>query len=341
MPVATYGAVKGLRAEELEALGAQMLLANAFHIAERPGVAVVESVGGLHRFMGWSGPLATDSGGYQVLSLADRRTVDDQGVTFQSPVDGRQRRLTPEDVIDLQARLGVDIAMVLDECVASQISRDTAQRACRRTQKWAERSRLRSARLGLSTFGIVQGSVYVDLRQRHAAELVALEFDGYAIGGLSVGEPKTATWDTLQATTKVLPGDKPRYLMGMGTPQDLVEAVGHGVDLFDCVIPTRHARNGVAFVGGGRINITNAVHTTEDGPLDSSCACPTCRRYPRAYLCHLKRRGEMLASVLLTLHNLHHYLDTMRRIRHAIAAGTYADLRSCVALSAQQGTVPG
>lgn len=335
MPVGTYGAVKGLRAQDLEAMGFQLLLANAYHLAERPGVEVVEAVGGLHRFMGWERALLTDSGGYQVFSLAERCEVDDDGVTFRSPLDGAVRRLTPEGVVELQARLGSDVAMVLDECIASPARRKAAEAAVRRTESWARRSRAVAHLLPGGLFAIVQGSVHADLRRSHAAELAAMGFDGYAVGGLSVGEEKELTWQMLEAAAEGLPADRPRYLMGMGTPADLVEAVARGVDLFDCVLPTRNARNGLAFTGAGPVNLKNRRYARDPRPLDPDCDCPTCRRYGRAYLRHLKLRNEMLGAILLTWHNLHHYLDTMRRIRQAIASAGLAALRAAAADAAR------
>ncbi len=328
MPVGTYGAVKGMPAEQLESLGVQIVLANAYHLWERPGAEIIREVGGLHRFMGWTAPILTDSGGYQVMSLADRRSIDDDGVTFRSPLDGQYRRLTPELVVEIQALLGVDVAMVLDECIASPSEHTEAARAVRRSQLWAERSRPLASQLPGGLFGIVQGSVYAELREAHAHALVALEFDGYAIGGLAVGESKPQTWTALSAATSVLPTERPRYVMGMGTPDDLVEAVAHGVDLFDCVMPTRHARNGVAFTSDGTVTVRHARHANAEEPLDAACRCPTCERYSRAYLRHLKLRGEMLGGVLMTIHNLWHYLDTMRRIRHAIASDAFAEMRA-------------
>ncbi len=328
MPVGTYGAVKGIPAQQLERLGVQIVLANAYHLWERPGAQIIREVGGLHRFMGWDAPILTDSGGYQVMSLADRRSIDDDGVTFRSPLDGQYRRLTPELVVEIQAMLGVDVAMVLDECIASPAEYPDAARAVRRSQMWAERSRRRAGELSGGLFGIVQGSVYPELREEHALQLAALEFDGYGIGGLAVGESKAQTWTALGAATSVLPVDRPRYVMGMGTPQDLVEAVAFGVDLFDCVMPTRHARNGVAFTNDGVVTVRHARHANDDGPLDAACKCTTCERYSRAYLRHLKLRGEMLGGVLMTIHNLWHYLDTMRRIRHAIGSGAFAEMRA-------------
>lgn len=331
MPVGTYGAVKGMRPEDLEEIGAQIILSNAYHLDERPGSQEIAALGGVQKFMGWEGPVLTDSGGYQVFSLSDRCDVDDDGVTFQSTLDGSMRRLTPESVVDIQARLGSDIAMVLDECVASPADRDTAEAAVRRTQLWAERSRALASRLPGGLFGIVQGSVYPDLRAGHAQQLRELDFDGYAVGGLAVGEDKQATWTALDAAAGELPADKPRYVMGMGTPLDLIEGVARGIDLFDCVMPTRHARNGTAFTRTGRVSIKNSEHAGDERPLDADCACPTCRRYSRAYLRAMKLRGEMAAGILLTWHNLFHYLDTMRAIRHAIASARFAEFRRAAA----------
>lgn len=327
MPVGTYGVVKGLRSEDLEELGAQIVLSNVYHLAERPGAAEIQALGGLHQFMGWNGPILTDSGGYQVFSLSDRCEVDDDGVTFQSTLDGSHQRLTPELVVDIQAQLGSDIAMVLDQCVAGPATRAIAEAAVRRTQAWAERSREIASRLPGGLFGIVQGSIYSDLRASHAEQLTGLDFDGYAVGGLAVGEKKDVTWTVLGASTASLPEDKPRYVMGMGTPSDLVEGVARGVDLFDCVMPTRHARNGMAFTSEGRISIKNQQYAAADEPLDPACSCPTCRRYSRAYLRLLMVRGEMTGGILLTWHNLFHYLDTMRSIRHAIASASFAEFR--------------
>jgi len=333
MPVGTYGAVKGMRAEDLEELGAEIILGNAYHLSERPGAALIAALGGVQKFMGWNKPVLTDSGGYQVFSLADRCQIDDDGVTFQSTLDGSYRRFTPESVVDIQAQLGSDIAMVLDECVASPASRSVAAAAVRRTQNWAVRSRAVADRLPGGLFGIVQGSVYADLRAAHAEQLTALDFDGYAIGGLAVGEEKGATWAALEVAAANLPEDKPRYAMGMGTPQDLLEGVARGVDMFDCVMPTRHARNGMAFTSQGRISIKNRIYAADQRPLDPECRCPTCRRYSRAYLRHLRVRGEMTASVLLTWHNLFYYLDRMRCIRHAIAAEKFEEFRRQAAVS--------
>jgi queuine tRNA-ribosyltransferase len=337
MAVGTYGSVKGLRAEDLESLGAQIILSNAYHLWERPGVEIIAGLGGLHEFMGWERPILTDSGGYQVMSLADRRTIDEDGVTFRSPLDGQYRRLDPPTVIDIQAGLGVDLAMVLDECVASPAEFDVAERAVERSMRWAEQSRPLASRLRGGLLGIVQGSVFPDLRAAHARRLVDLDFDGYAIGGLAVGESKEQTWEAIEAAVPELPPDRLRYVMGMGYPSDLVEAVARGVDLFDCVIPTRHARNGMAFTREGTLVIRHTRYATDPAPLDPDCGCPTCARYSRAYLRHLRLRGEMLGGVLMTQHNLWHYLDTMRRIRHAIASGSFAELRAKTAHAGSAG----
>lgn len=336
MPVGTYGAVKGMRAQDLQELGVQIVLGNAYHLAERPGAELVARLGGLHRFIGWSGPILTDSGGYQVFSLADRCEVDDGGVTFRSPLDGSRQRLTPETVVRIQAQLGSDIAMVLDECVASPAERGVAERAVRRSQAWAERSVALKDELPGGLFGIVQGSDHADLRHGHARALADLEFDGYAVGGLSVGEDKARTWRMLEAAIDGLPEERPHYVMGMGTPADLVEGVYRGADLFDCVIPTRHARNGTAFTAEGPINIRNARFADDDRPLDPACTCPTCERYGRAYLRHLATRGEMLGPILLTWHNLARYLDTMRTIRQAVESAALTDLRAALAGPAER-----
>jgi queuine tRNA-ribosyltransferase len=323
-----------MRADDLEALGAEIILSNAYHLSERPGAEQIAELGGVQAFMGWNRPVLTDSGGYQVFSLSDRCEVDDDGVTFRSTLDGSLRRFTPESVVEIQALLGSDVAMVLDECVASPADRSTAEAAVKRTQDWAERSRALADRLPGGLFGIVQGSIYPELRAAHAAQLTTLDFHGYAIGGLAVGEQKQATWSALEAATAELPEGRPRYIMGMGTPADLIEGVARGADLFDCVMPTRHARNGMAFTRTGRIAVKNREYADDRRPLDQHCGCPTCRRYSRAYIRHLKVRGEMTASILLTWHNLFHYLDTMQSIRHAIGSARFAEFRRAAAASA-------
>ena len=340
MPVGTRAAVKGVVLDRLRELGAEIVLANAYHLHVRPGDALIARAGGLHGFMGWNRPVLTDSGGYQVFSLASRRRVTDDGVVFQSHLDGRSLQLTPESVTDIQARLGSDIAMVFDECPSWPIAHDEARASMERTVRWAGRARRRFEDLGGGTadgvlrptpgqaqFGIVQGGTFKDLRDRSVAATLALGFDGYAIGGLSVGEPSDLMYDIVAHTAAQLPADKPRYLMGTGTPVDLLESVSRGVDLFDCVLPTRNARNGQLFTRQGTIAIKNARHAEDFSPVDPACGCPTCRQHSRAYLRHLFVSGEMTASTLNTLHNLHFYLDTMRAIRKAIEFGTFEELR--------------
>ncbi|HEX5760949.1 MAG TPA: tRNA guanosine(34) transglycosylase Tgt [Thermoanaerobaculia bacterium] len=319
MPVGTLGAVKGVLPQELEAAGAEILLANLYHLALRPGVDVVERLGGLHAFTGWSRPILTDSGGYQVFSLAGLRRVDADGVTFRSHLDGALLRFTPEGVVELQDHLGVDVAMVLDECPPWPIERELAEGAWRRTLEWARRARAAPRRGGAALFGIVQGSVFRELRERAAAELSALDFDGYAIGGVSVGEPAPERRAVVEWTAPRLPADRPRYLMGVGYPEDIRHAVAQGVDLFDCVLPARNARHGVLFTREGALKIGNARFRDDPRPPDPGCGCPCCARVSRAFLHHLARAGETTAAVLATLHNLRYYLDFMRDLRQAIA----------------------
>ncbi len=339
MPVGTRGAVKGVTHEQLRHAGAEILLANAYHLQLRPGDGLIGRAGGLHRFIGWDRPILTDSGGYQVFSLAARRRVTEEGVRFRSHLDGRELWLTPESVADAQARLGSDVAMVLDECSPYPVAPEDAADAMQRTLRWARRARARvevlrsgSAGVDMSTpgqavFGIVQGGVLPELRSASAAETVALGFDGYAIGGLSVGEPVEQMYAVVGATAPELPEDRPRYLMGAGMPDDLIECVARGVDLFDCVLPTRNARNGQLLTRLGRIVIKNARYAEDHRPPDSECACYTCRHFSRAYLRHLYVAGEMTAATLNTLHNLHFYLDTMRRIRDAIELGSFENFK--------------
>jgi len=341
MPVGTQGAVKGVTHRDLESLGAEILLSNTYHLYLRPGDDLIARRGGLHRFIGWSRPILTDSGGYQVFSLAARRTIDETGAHFQSHLDGSPHLLTPEKATDIQAQLGSDIAMVLDECVAHPSGAESVRRSMQRTLRWARRARdrflaIRSGEAadvvatnpGQAQFGIVQGGVYPDLREESARETVALGFDAYAIGGLSVGEPIDVMYDIVSRTTPCLPRDRPRYLMGAGTPEDIVEAVARGIDLFDCVLPTRNARNGQLFTSEGRINIKNARWAEDDRPPDPACRCYTCRTCSRAYLRHLFVAGEINAATLNTLHNLHFYLDTLRRIREAIAFGRFEKFKA-------------
>ncbi len=340
MAVGTQGAVKGLTHRDLEGAGSQILLSNTYHLYLRPGDDLIARRGGLHRFIGWPRPLLTDSGGYQVFSLADRCTIDEIGAHFRSHLDGSSHRLTPEKAADIQAQLGSDIAMVLDECLAYPATREAARTSMERTSRWAARARHRQVELrsepvegvtvtnaGQAQFGIVQGGVFPDLRRESAQRTVEVGFEGYAIGGLSVGEPNADMYDIVGQTTPYLPVERPRYLMGAGTPEDLIESIARGIDMFDCVLPTRNARNGQLFTRDGKINIKNAKYAEDERPLDPECQCYTCRSFSRAYLRHLYTTGEINASTLNTLHNLHFYLDTMEAVRDAIAFGRFESFR--------------
>jgi len=324
MPVGTQATVKGIRPEDLEELGAQMVLGNAYHLALRPGHERVKALGGLHRFMGWSGPLLTDSGGFQIYSLAELRSITDDGVSFRNHLDGSRLFLTPERGIEVQTALGADVIMALDECPPSTAPRAEIERAVRRTTAWLERCAAAHRRPDQALFGIVQGGLHEDLRRSHAAEVADFDLPGYAIGGLSVGEGTSEIHDAAGITAAVLPRERPRYLMGVGTPEDLIACVGHGVDLFDCVLPTRTGRTGRLYTGRGFINIKNARHADEDEPIDKDCDCPVCRRFSRAYLRHLYRSNEMLGPVLGTTHNLRFFLRLMERIRAALEAGKFS-----------------
>lgn len=324
MPVATQGTVKGVLPEQLVAMGAQVVLSNAYHLSLRPGVALIEELGGLHRFMGWSGAILTDSGGYQIMSLAPLRKVGDDGVAFRSHLDGSRLFLTPEAVVEGQVRLGVDILMPLDECVPHSSDAAAVGVALRRTANWAARSARVPVGIDRHLFGIVQGGLDPELRAAQAAQLAAIGFPGYAVGGLSVGEERGLTREVAAVTARALPQDRPRYLMGVGLPQDLLRFVGMGYDLFDCVLPTRNGRNGTCFTSRGRVNIRLARYARDPEPLDPACACPVCRQFSRAYLRHLVGAGEMLGAQLATLHNLHFYLDLMAGARTHVAAGDYA-----------------
>ncbi len=330
MPVGTAGTVKGLTQQMLEELGAEILLANTYHLFLRPGHARVRQMGGLHRFMGWSRAILTDSGGYQVFSLADLRAVHDEGVRFRSHLDGREHFLTPELAVEIQIALGSDIAMVLDECVALPADPARVAEAARRTLAWARRAQQHFTRIAhtehQALFAIVQGGTDAVLRRENAAALVEMDFPGYAIGGLAVGEPHELTCAMTGIVTEQLPADRPRYLMGVGKPEDLLDYVIRGVDLMDCVLPSRNARNGQLFTRQGRLQIKNAEFATDQRPPDETCACMVCQRYTRAYLRHLYVCGEILAATLNTYHNLYFYLETMRRIRQAIAEGTVTNL---------------
>jgi queuine tRNA-ribosyltransferase len=354
MPVGTQGAVKGMLPRDLDDVGAEIMLSNTYHLYLRPGDHLIARHGGLHRFIAWDRPILTDSGGYQAFSLGEQRTIDERGIRFRSHLDGSEHLLTPELATDIQANLGSDIAMALDECLGYPATRDQAATSMERTIRWEKRCRERFLRLqaeggrgadegpqaagrepqavvvsnpGQAQFGIVQGGTHMDLRVASAQATVELGFEAFAIGGLSVGEPPDTMYEIVGATTPSLPADRPRYLMGTGTPVDLVEAVARGIDLFDCVLPTRNARNGQLFTSDGRLNIKNARYADDPAPPDPRCACYTCRHFSRAYLRHLYMAGEIGAACLNTVHNLYFYLDSMRRIREAIVFGSLDTLR--------------
>jgi queuine tRNA-ribosyltransferase len=318
MPVGTYGSVKAMAPDELLALGAQIVLGNTFHLWLRPGLDVIAAHRGLHRFMGWSRPLLTDSGGFQVYSLGPLRKVQEDGVAFASPINGDRMFLTPELSMEIQRALDSDIAMIFDECTPYPATRDEAARSMELSLRWASRSKVAHADNPNALYGIVQGGMHDDLRDASIAALVALGFDGYAIGGLSVGEPKDEMLRVLAYTAPRLPTDRPRYLMGVGTPEDLVEGVSTGIDMFDCVLPTRNARNGWLFTRYGDLKIRNARYKTDTAPVDSTCACYACREFTRGYLHHLQRANEILGARLATIHNLHYYLTLMAEMRAAI-----------------------
>ncbi|MEF8721217.1 MAG: tRNA guanosine(34) transglycosylase Tgt [Candidatus Accumulibacter phosphatis] len=327
MPVGTYGTVKAMTPRDLIESGAQICLGNTFHLWLRPGLEAIAAHRGLHRFMSWDGPILTDSGGFQVFSLGALRKITEEGVTFQSPINGDRLFLTPEESMRIQHVLDSDIVMILDECTPYPASHGETATSMQLSLRWAQRSRAAHDLLANhnALFGIVQGGMYEDLRDESLAGLAEIGFDGYAIGGLSVGEPKDDMARILAHTAPRLPGDKPRYLMGVGTPEDLVAAVQVGIDMFDCVLPTRNARNGHFFTRHGDIRIRNAKHKTDPQPLDDSCDCYTCQNFSRAYLHHLHRVGEILGAQLGTMHNLHYYHQLMHELRTAIAAGTLAE----------------
>jgi queuine tRNA-ribosyltransferase len=327
MPVGTAGTVKAMTQQSLEELSVGLLLANTYHLYLRPGHELIRRMGGLHRFMSWQGGILTDSGGYQVFSLADLRKLDDQGVRFRSHLDGTEHLLTPEKAVEIQRALGSDIGMVLDECIEYPAPRDRAALAAMRTREWARRCKTEieaspsETNPGQVFFAIVQGGTFKDLRRENAAALVALDFPGYAIGGLAVGEPHELSCEIAGETAVCLPRERPRYLMGVGKPEQLVDYVRCGIDMMDCVLPTRNARNGYLYTRQGPLHIKNAEFIGDPRPIDEACACMTCRRYSRAYLCHLFRANEILGSILNTHHNLYFFLDIMKAIREAIAFG--------------------
>lgn len=347
MPVGTAGTVKGIRFEELESpdLDARIILGNTYHLWLRPGIDVIKAAGGLHRFIGWDRALLTDSGGFQVWSLGALRKISEEGTEFRSHVDGSRKFLSPEVSMEVQAALGSDIVMVFDECAPGQATHEETEQSMELTTRWARRSRLAFDRFQIegadtgrtensdgvsgrqALFGIVQGAGHLDLRRRSLEQTVEIGFDGYAIGGLSVGEEKSVMFEVIDEIAPRLPHESPRYLMGVGTPEDLVEAIARGVDMFDCVLPTRNGRTGQAFTSRGKVNIKNAQWAKDQRPLDESCACSVCRRHSRSYLRHLYMTGEMLASMLLTHHNLAFFLDTMRRVRQSIRSGHFLKFR--------------
>lgn len=351
MPVGTLGTVKGIRFEELESpeLDARIILGNTYHLWLRPGIETIKACGGLHKFIGWDRAMLTDSGGFQVWSLGKLRKITEEGTEFRSHIDGSLRFLSPEISMEVQAALGAEIAMAFDECAPGEATREEAQQSMELTLRWAQRSKaafdvaqianLRSSssqneptqvnnlRYRQALFGIIQGASHLDLRRESLERTVAIDFDGYAIGGLSVGEEKGVMMEVIEAIAPRMPPDKPRYLMGVGTPEDLIEAVARGVDMFDCVLPTRNGRTGQAFTSRGKVNIKNARYALDQKPLDENCACSVCRRHTRAFIRHLYQSGEMLASMLLTYHNLAFFLDTMKGVRQAIRSGQFAKFR--------------
>ncbi|HEX8089963.1 MAG TPA: tRNA guanosine(34) transglycosylase Tgt [Blastocatellia bacterium] len=345
MPVGTQGTVKALTQQMLEEAGARVILGNTYHLYLRPGHLVINRLGGLHRFISWDRAILTDSGGFQVFSLTPLRKMSDEGVEFRSHIDGSRHFLSPEKSMEIQAALGSDIVMAFDECTPYPATREQALGSLELTEKWALRSKQRlaglhsdaaeAARAGLkivnpaqALFGINQGSIYLDLRERSLAGLIEAGFDGYAIGGLSVGEEKSAMFEVVSHVAPLMPADRPRYLMGVGTPEDIINAVGAGVDMFDCVMPTRNARNGSLFTSRGRLNIKNSRYRDDAGPIDEACECAVCARYSRAYLRHLYMSGEILGSTLSSLHNISFYLDMMNRIRQAILLGTFNEFHT-------------
>jgi len=327
MPVGTQGTVKSMLPEEIRNCGAEIILSNTYHLYLRPGHEIVKKLGGLHRFMNWPHPILTDSGGFQVFSLGALRKITPEGVIFRSHIDGSRHVLTPQKAVEIQEALGADIMMCLDECTPYPATWAEAEKSLRLTLQWAERCKSAQTDRGRALFGIIQGSSYLDLRGRALESMVALDFDGYALGGVSVGEPKDVMYQITDAVAPRLPSDKPRYLMGVGTPADIVFAVSRGVDLFDCVIPTRCARHGLLFTNGGNVVIKNARWRDDDHPLDETCDCYTCKNYSRGYLRHLYVAGEILAMVLNTIHNVRHYMRLMERIRRAIEENRFATLR--------------
>ncbi len=326
MPVGTRASVKGLTTEQLSRLGPEIILNNTYHLMLRPGVDLLEKLGGVHRFMGWDRAVLSDSGGFQLYSLASIRKVREEGVEFRSHIDGSPYFLSPETSVGIQTRMGVDIAMAFDECPAHGLTHAEVEKSMLLTHRWAKRS-LAARAGGTALFGIIQGGVYTDLRKRSVEEIAAMDFDGFAIGGVSVGESKREMFEVVDFTAPLMPVDRPRYLMGVGTPEDLVNGVAAGIDMFDCVMPTRNARNGSLFTSAGKISIRNAKYTADERPIDPECACTTCATVSRAYLRHLYMNDEIAASVYNTIHNVSFYLDLMRSIRQAIASNSFGAFR--------------
>ena len=327
MPVGTNATVKAMAPEDLLAVNAQIILSNTYHLYLRPGHRLIEQLGGLHRFMNWDRPILTDSGGFQVFSLGELRKISEEGVKFQSHLDGSYHFLTPELAVQIQQTLGSDIIMCFDECPPATADYDYVKRSLELTSRWAQRCKDAHQREGQQLFGIIQGGMHYDLRARSLEDICSIGFDGYALGGLSVGEEKEQMYGVMEACAPLMPQDSPRYIMGIGAPEDLLEAVWHGYDMFDCVMPTRNARNGMLFSSQGRINIKAKIYEEDDSPLDPECNCHVCRSYSRAYLRHLYRAGEILASQLNTYHNLYYFLDLMRRMREAISANRFTEFR--------------
>jgi queuine tRNA-ribosyltransferase len=327
MPVGTQGSVKAVSSRELIELKAQIVLGNTYHLFVRPGLEVIRKFGGLHRFMNWDGPILTDSGGYQVFSLAKLRKITEEGVHFQNHIDGSPAFVSPEIAMEIQATLGSDIAMVLDECPPWPCERDYAARSLEMTIRWAKRSKEAPHPEGQLVFGIVQGATFADLRRASAEALVEIGFDGYAIGGVSVGEPEPEMMLAAEYAEPFLPNDKPRYAMGLGTPPQMIELIARGIDMFDCVLPTRVARTGTAYTAGGTLILKNAEFTSDTGPVEEGCACEACNGYSRAYIRHLLKSQEILGLRLLSIHNLHFYLDLMEKTRRALEDGTFAQFR--------------
>jgi queuine tRNA-ribosyltransferase len=341
MPVGTAATVKAMTPEAVRETGAEIVLANTYHLMLRPGAERIERLGGLHRFMNWPRPILTDSGGFQVMSLAKLREIDADGVTFQSHIDGTRHRLTPERAVEIQLRLGSDVVMVFDECTPFPASHEEAARSMRLSMDWAARSKEAFAEArGRALFGIVQGGVYPELRVESADRLKAIGFDGYALGGLAVGEGQETMFAVLDATVPHLPADRPRYLMGVGRPTDIIGSVRRGIDMFDCVLPTRSGRTGQAFTSGGTVNLRNQRHADDPRPLCDSCRCPACAGYSRAYLHHLVKSREILGAVLLTWHNLTFFQDLMREIREAVETNRLPELEARLIAAEAEGDIP-